>query len=259
MIKHYFKIALRNFAKQKGLAFINVFGLSVGLACFTLFLLFAVNEFNFDQFHKNANNIYRVYLWSQAKGEEQAKGIVYHPMPLGAAMQQDLPGIENYVRLKEAGQETFIKTNNQVNREEVSFADPSFFSVFSFKLRSGDPAKALQDIHSVVLTDATAKKIFGNTDPVGKTIEIEWDNKFVPFIVTAITEDPPSNSSIQFKMLCNFNYLVTTPSGAKRATNWHQYSYQTFVQLKPGSTLPSDKNLFIAFRKKYYPDEEERS
>jgi putative ABC transport system permease protein len=259
MIKHYFKIASRNFAKQKGLAFINVFGLSVGLACFTLFLLFAVNEFSFDRFHKNAKNIYRVYLWSEAKGEEKAKGIVYHPMPLGAAMQQDLPGIENYVRVKEAGQETFIKTNNEVNREEISFADPSFFSVFSFKLKSGNFANALQDIHSVVLTDATAKKIFGNTDPVGKTIEIEWDNKFAPFTITAIAEDPPSNSSIQFKMLCNFNYLTTTPSGAKRANNWHQYSYQTFVQLKPGSTLPSDKNLLIAFRKKYYPDEEEKS
>ena len=259
MIKSYLKIALRNLTNQKGLAFINIFGLSVGIACFSLFVLYSVNEFSFDCFHKNGNNIYRVYQWTAAKGEEPAAGKAYHPMPLGAAMKQELPGVKEYVRLREARGESFIKANNQVDREEVSFADPLFFSVFSFKLKSGDPAKALEDLHSVVLTEKTAKKIFGETDPVGKTIEIKTEDKFVPFTVTAIAENPPSNSSIQFKILGNFNYLATTKSGAKRVNDWHQFSYQTFVQLKPGSSFSFDKNLLIAFRKKYYPDEEAKS
>jgi putative ABC transport system permease protein len=72
MFKNYFKIAIRNLAKQKTLAFIDIFGLSVGLACFSLFMLYAVNEFSFDRFHKNADNIYRMYLWVVAKGEDQA-------------------------------------------------------------------------------------------------------------------------------------------------------------------------------------------
>jgi putative ABC transport system permease protein len=92
--------------------------------------------------------------------------------------------------------------------------------VFSFKLSSGDPVKALEDIHSVVLTQETANKIFGKTDPIGKIIEIKMEDEFVPFTVTSIAEDPPSNSSIQFRILGNFNYLATTPTGAKRVNNW---------------------------------------
>jgi putative ABC transport system permease protein len=113
--------------------------------------------------------------------------------------------------------------------------------VFSFKLRSGDPAKALEDIHSVVLTEETAKKIFGKTDPIGKIIEIKMEDEFVPFTITSIAEDPPSNSSIQFKVLCNFNYLGTTQTGAKRINNWRQFSYQTYVQLQAGSSLALTK------------------
>ncbi|MGH2649325.1 MAG: ABC transporter permease, partial [Ginsengibacter sp.] len=259
MFKNYFKIAIRNLAKQKTLAFINVFGLSVGIACFSLFMLYAVNEFNYDNFHKKGNNIFRVYLWSQAKEGEAAHGDSYQPMPLAPAMKQDLTGVENYVRLREEWGESFIKADNKVAREEVSFADPSFFSVFSFKLKSGSAITALQDLHSVVLTEVTAENLFGKTNPVGKIIEIKTEDKFEPFTITAVAENPPSNSSIQFKILGNFNYLATTKSGTTRAGNWHQYSYQTYVLLKPGSNLPFDKNTLIAFRKKYYPDEEAKS
>jgi putative ABC transport system permease protein len=180
-------------------------------------------------------------------------------MPLGPAMKQDLPDVENYVRIRGGWGESFVKADDRVAREEVSFADSSFFSVFSFKLKSGNPVTALQDLHSIVLTEATAENLFGKTNPVGKIIEIKTDDKFEPFTVTAIAENPPSNSSIQFKMLGNFNYLATTQSGAQRVNNWHQYSYQTYVQLKQGSSLPFDKNLLIAFRKKYYPDEVAKS
>src|SRR6267378_7565952 len=98
MLKHYFKIALRNLARQKVLAFINILGLSLGLACFILFLLYAVNEFSFDRFHKNEASIYRVYRWTEAMQGEDASGDIYLPMPLGPALKQDLPDIENYVR-----------------------------------------------------------------------------------------------------------------------------------------------------------------
>src|SRR5580765_4243737 len=173
MLKNYFKTALRNLAKQKGLTFINIFGLSAGLACFGLFMLYAVNEFSFDRFHKNGNNIFRVYLWTEAKGDERAEGMSYHPAPLGPAMKLDLPDVENFVRIREGWGENFIKANDKVFREEVNFADPSFFSIFSFKLKSGNSSNALQDLHSIVLTEATAEKLFGKINPVGKTISIK--------------------------------------------------------------------------------------
>ena len=259
MFKNYFKIAIRNLAKQKTLAFINVFGLSVGIACFSLFMLYAVNEFSFDSFNKNAKNIYRVYLWSQAKADDPAHGDSYQPMLLAPAMKQDLPGVENYVRFREAWGESFIKADNKVSRGKISFADPSFFSVFSFELKSGSPATALRDLHSVVLTEATAENLFGQTNPVGKIIEIKTDDKFEPFTITAIAKNPPSNTSIQFEMLGNLNYIATTKSRAERVKSWHNYAYQTYVQLKPGSNLPLGKNTLIAFKKKYYPDEEAKS
>ncbi len=259
MFRNYLKTAWRNLFRQKMLAIINVAGLSVGIACFSLFALYALNEFNYDNFHKNKNNIYRVYVWSQAKGGEEAHGMTYQPMPLGPAMKADLPDVENYVRIRGGWNESFIKAGNNVYREEICFADPSFFTVFSFKLFSGSPEKALQDLHSIVLTRTTAERLFGNADPVGKVIQIKMEDAFEPFTITAIAENPPSNSSIQFKMLANFNYIATTRNGAKRANNWNQHSYQTYVRLKPGSGLPSDANTLIAFRKKYYPDEETKS
>src|SRR6476620_85966 len=100
MLKHYFKIAIRNLAKQKALTTINVLGLSIGLACFILFLLYAINEFTFDRFHTNAKNIFRVYRWSEAMGDEKARADVHLPMPLGPALKQDIPGIKEYVRFR---------------------------------------------------------------------------------------------------------------------------------------------------------------
>src|ERR1700757_1431047 len=105
MIKHYIKTAFRSITNKKTLAVINVLGLSLGLACFSLFLLYAVNEFSFDSFHKNKNNIYRVYEWSatDAKGD----GALY--MPLGPAMKQDFPEVVNYVRYSKSWDDKFIK------------------------------------------------------------------------------------------------------------------------------------------------------
>jgi len=259
MFKNYFKVALRNLSKQKLLSFISVFGLAVGIGCFCLFMLYALNEFSFDSFNKNANNVYRVTIWSQGKEDDPSHGNSYQPMPLGPTMQKDLPDVEAYVRFKEDLGQSFVKAGNTVSRERVSFADPSFFSVVAFKLKSGNATTALQDLHSVVLTEAIAEKLFGTVNPVGKIIEIKTEDEFVPFTVTAIAENTPSNSSVQFTMLGNFNYLATTNRGIKRINNWHQYSYQTYVQLKSGSHLPSDESRLIAFRKNYYPDEEKES
>jgi len=131
MLKNYFKTALRNLLKQKGLAFINIFGLSAGLACFGLFMLYALNEFSFDRFHKKGENIFRMYLGFYAQGDEPAGAITYNPVPLGPAMKQDFPDVENYVRFREPWGESFLKAGDNISRGEVSFADPSFFSVFS--------------------------------------------------------------------------------------------------------------------------------
>jgi putative ABC transport system permease protein len=256
MLKHYIKIALRNLVKQKGLTVINILGLSIGLACFILFLLYSVNEFTFDRFHKNANQVYRVYSWWEPMNGQDADGDTYMPMPLGAAMKQDLPDVENYVRLRENWGENFVRAENKVTRIGVTFADPQFFSVFSFKLKSGDPNTALKDFRNIVLTEKIAKRLFGNSDPIGKTVEIKLEDKFEPLIVSAVAEDIPANSTITFDILGNFLFYETTASGKWGVNNWNRSAHPTFVQLRKGSQLPDNAQLLATFRKKYYPDEE---
>jgi len=256
MIKNYLKVALRSLQRQKGLTFINVFGLSTGLACFVLFMLYAVNEFSFDRFNKNAANIYRTYLQREATANNAASASAYMPMPLAAAMQRDLPGVESTVRFKQSFDESFIKFGNQVIREHISFAGPKFFSMFSFPLINGNPASALSDIHNVVLGENTARKLFGNTDVVGKTLQIKINDDFEAFTISGVAKEVPSNSTITFNVLADFDYVEA--SDKRSANNWNRSGYQTFVQLKPGSSLPGDKETMIAFRKKYYPEEDKQ-
>ncbi|HYC27622.1 MAG TPA: ABC transporter permease, partial [Chitinophagaceae bacterium] len=256
MFKNYLKTAWRNLSKQKGLALINILGLSIGIACFTLFLLYAVNELSFDKFHANNQNIYRVYRWTAPMEGEDERLSAYMPMPLGPAMKQDLPGVEDYVRIQDAWDQSFVRIDGNVTREGIAFADPQFFQVFSFPLIQGNPKTALKDLHSLVLTQKTAKKLFGNTDPMGKTVEIKQDGAFQSFVVTGIAKDIPSNSTITFPMLGNYDFVATTKWGASNVNNWRRSSYQTYVVLKPGSKLQTDANRLLTFRKKYYPNEE---
>lgn len=256
MIKHYFKIALRNIGRQKILSFINIAGLSIGLACFSLFLLYTLNEFSFDRFHKNGKNIYRVYRWVEAMETDPARADIYLPMPLGPALKQDIPDVEDFVRIQEPGGESYVKFDNKINRIKVSFADPQFFEMFSFDLKSGNKQTALSSLNSIVLAEKTARTLFGNENAVGKTIQIKKEENFEPFVITAVAKDPPSNSTIQFQALGNFNYLATTNQGKQGVNNWKRSAYHTYIKLKHGSKLPDDPNALVSFRKKYYPNEE---
>lgn len=252
MLKNYFKIALRSLTKQKQLAFINIFGLSVGIACFSLFMLYAINEFSFDAFHKNATNIYLV-LDSDGKPNPKAiAGYFFTPEPLGPAMKKDLPGVENYIRYVQP-YETFIKINKEGRRENIAYADTSFFNVFSYKFKYGNAASAISDLHSMVLTEATAKSLFGKSNAIGESFEVKIENVFETFIVTAVVEDPPSNTSFPFSMLVNFGCFANTEEGKRKADAWGMNSFMTLVELKPGSGLANENKLLADFKRKHFP------
>ncbi len=254
MLRHYFKVAFRSMAKQKVPAFVNIIGLSLGIACFTLFLFYGVNEFSFDRFNKNASNIYRAYIWLQGHDGGDAMYGTYMPMPLGPALKQDLPDVENYVRVQNAWSESFVRVNdNDVHRLKVSYADPQLFSVFSFKFIYGNAKSALQNMQSIVLTQSKAKEIFGTDNVIGRTIEIKVDDKFQPFTVSAVTENIPANSSLTYDLLCSFHFLETAKRAQNFVNNWSNYAFQTFIQLRPGSGLPNDTKKLLSFYKKYYP------
>ncbi|MGE5109068.1 MAG: ABC transporter permease [Sphingobacteriales bacterium] len=257
MLKHYFKIAIRSIARQKVLSGINISGLSIGIACFSLFLLFSVNEFSFDRFHKDAKNIYEVYLWGDEFKDHKANGSPYLPMPLAAAMKQDFPDVIDYARFKTSWNGNFVRVaDNDVRHVKISYADPHFFSIFSFRLKYGNASSALNDLYSLVLTQSRAKELFGSDNVTGRTVQVKIDDDFIPFTVSAVAEDIPSNSSISFDVLANFMFLETV-SEKESADNWHRSGFLTYLQLRPGSGLPNDVEQLRNFRSKRYPEEEE--
>ncbi len=255
MLKHYFRIATRNLAKQKVLTFINISGLSIGLACFSLFLLYAVHEFSYDRGHVHAAQIYRVNEWYTMEGRAPG-GESSLPTPLGPAMKQDLPDVEDYVRIHTVWGEQMVKTGGKTSNSKLSFADAQLLTVFSFPLIAGNAASALASPSNILLTRDKAIQLFGGTDVVGRRLDIRLGNKFEPFVVGGVAENMPSNSSIRFDIMGNFAYLAQTPDVKQSMNDWHMtMGIQTFVLLRPGSRLMQEPQLLAAFRKKYLPDE----
>jgi len=200
MLKNYFKIAFRNFRRQKLYSFINVFGLAVGLAFCTLVFLYVRDELSFDHFHVQRDRIYRVYTARyHPDGSTEARN-AWLPMPLGPAMKADLPEVEQYVRFRKI--EYFVRAGVEAQEEEILFADASIFDVFTFPLLQGNPATALADPGSVVLTEGMARKYFGDEDPEGRQLAIRFTDRFEDFTVTGVAEQPPGNSSIRFGFSC---------------------------------------------------------
>ncbi len=253
MMLNYIKIAKRNLERQKLSAFINVLGLSLGLACFSLFLLYAVNEFSYDRFHVQGPNIYRVYDWWKFTDREGAESS--SATPIGPAMKNDLADVQNFVRVQGVG-ESLVRVEGNIQSAKLLFADPQILSVFSFPLIAGDTTHALQDPNSIVLTRAKALQFFGRTNVVGKQIEIREDGQYTPFTVTAVTEDIPANSTITFDMLGSFDRILNTPMGRASADSWTMtIGISVYVLLRPGSNLMNEPERLAAFRQTYFPNE----
>jgi putative ABC transport system permease protein len=254
MIKQFCRIALRNLGRQKALALINVLGLSVGLTCFIVFLLYAVNESSYDRFHKRAGDIYRVIEWAQGLPDREPGGSAGLSMAMGPALAQDMPDVEHYVRFRGRGR-ILVKVGDQVSRLSVSFADTPFFSMFTFPLLSGSPTHVLEGPHSVVLTRAMATQLFGRVDVTGRFVQIKLDTAYETFEVTGVAENPPPNSIFDFGILINYAAAVAH-SDPRALTDWYEtMGDETYVLLRPGSTLPNDVAKMVAFRARHLPGE----
>ena len=232
MFRNYLKITLRNLKRHKIFSFINIFGLSIGLACSVLILLFVKNELSYDSFHKNADRIYRLSLFENyAKDNQHFNSIT--PGVLGPMLKSYYPEIENSVRISlMAGKITY---GSKSFSEQYELVDPEFFKMFNFPLVKGSPSDVLKDPNSVVITESYAKKYFGDADPIGKTINIQLDNKNENFLVTGIAKDVPENSSIKFNFL--IPYMKISEFFSEKALNSLTMVYcETYVLLKPGVT-----------------------
>ncbi len=232
MIKNYFIIAIRNLSRNKIYAFINVAGLSIGLACAMLIILYVKDEVSYDRFHHNVSNIYRVvsetYKKDGKKDNDQGNTGYFQ----GPKFTANVPGIKSFVRVQ--GGRTDLKTGTEVESHELLYADSNFFSMFSFPLVAGDPGTCLKDKHSIVLSTEAAKKQFGTTDAVGKVMMLKDNGEFMPYKVTAVARKSPQNSSIKFDMLLPMNI---SDEELQNPENWFNIFLNTFVVLDPNADV----------------------
>ena len=233
MIKNYLALAWRNLLRNKVYSFINILGLSLGLGCAMLILLFVKDEVSYDRFHKNVSNIYRIGM-KRVKPDGKVDGIGgYTGYLQGPKFTAGIPEIEAFVRFRQEHRD--IKMKNEIKSEQMFAVDSNFFSVFSFPLLHGNPKTALLDPNSIVISEDVSKKQFGTTDALGKTMLIKNDEgNFAPFSVTGIAKRCPQNSSIKFDMLYP---IKVSKRDAELNENWFNFFLNTFVVLTPGADV----------------------
>jgi putative ABC transport system permease protein len=202
MIRNYIKIALRNISRQKFYAIINITGLTIGLATSLLIVLYIVDEFSYDMFHADINDMYRVDL--KARLSDQYMEIAYTSAPIANAFLEEIPEIRGGCRIAFEHDINISYEDDAYTEKKVLLADSNFFDFFSFKLLHGDLKEALSQPNSIVLTEKSAKKLFGfpditETPPLGKIIRYGTEGRAC--IITGIAEDPPHNSHFQFNMI----------------------------------------------------------
>ena len=228
MIRNYFLVAFRNILKQKFYSIINILGLTVGVAA-TLFIILYINdELSYDRFHTQIDRMYRVGLNGKLAGQEVY--VVSTPPPLASAMVNEVPGIEQSLRLWEWGS-VVVRYEDKVFTDDLVFhTDSNFFDFFSFKLLEGDPKTALKEPNSMVLSESMAKKFFGEEEKLGRIIIFSNDNKAMK--VTGVIEDSPHNSHFKY------NYLVSFSSNEfGESDQWLSNSLNTYFIAREGTDI----------------------
>jgi putative ABC transport system permease protein len=244
MLKNYFKIAFRNLWKHRVFSFLNIMGLTVGMTAAFLIFLYVRFELSYDSFNTRADRIYRVICDIKTPTEIlKASGPSW---AVGPHIMQDFPQIEAAVRV--SGASLLVRKGAIKFQEENSaFADSLFFKMFDFKLVSGNPNTALNEPLSIILSQTTAKKYFGNENPIGQTLLLTGDGLTAK--VTGVMKDNPENSLIKSDMLVSMNTL-TRKMNPGLDDQWGNYGSSCFLLLKPGSNPAILQSRLPAFLEK---------
>ncbi|MEX6685961.1 ABC transporter permease [Danxiaibacter flavus] len=240
MFKNYLKISWRNLMKNKTFSIVNITGLAIGLACFLLIALYVTDELSFDKYNVKADRIFRINSDLLFNGTEAHMPVSSDMM--GAALKKDYPQVEDFARIYASSGNRFIKKGNDyINEERIAFADSTLFNVFTLPALKGDTKIALNEPNAVVITASTAKKYFGTTDVIGKTVEVKNDNPtLTPFKITAVIKDIPANSHFNFDFLFSMKNAPYPQWGDYLSHNFH-----TYLLLKPGVDYKAFEKLFL--------------
>ena len=242
MIKDLLKHSLRSLKKQKGYVFINILGLAIGISCSLIITLFVVHELSYDQYHNNKERLYRLTL--DGKIGDQELLVSSTASVIGPTMLNEFPEVENFMRMNTFG-ETIVKNEESVFIiKDFAEVDSSFFEIFSIPLLKGDIKNALNAPNTMVLSASTAKKIFGNEDPVNKLLKINTRNE--PYRITGVMADIPEKT--------HFNADILTSFMTNRRSNdgeWLNNSFETYILLKPKTNPQTVNDKFPGMIAKY--------
>lgn len=229
MLRHYFVIAIRSLGRQKGYTVINLFGLTIGICCTILIGGYVLDELNYDTYHPDIDNTYRVALHRTFRGSAREYSTV--PIPMAEALKNDFPEITASTRIWNNLSEISVEYEDQEYFEsEILAADSNFFDFFGIKLLQGNPQNALNQPNSVVITSSTAQKYFGTKDALGKTIRLHLGQE-TNFKVSGVCEDVPPRTHFDFDLLISF---ITLP--AHESSMWGAYQTHTYVRLTPDTS-----------------------
>lgn len=234
MLKNYLKVAWRHMLQNKGLSFINIFGLATGMAFAILIGLWIKYETSFDQFHVNKDRIAFVYKHTFFNNEKNSQQAI--PLPLYDELKLNYPEVMRASRL-DWNNDYSLTVGEKKFKKQGRYVDPEFLEMFTFPIVRGNAKTALKDPHSIVITKSLANTLFGSSDPIGKIIKLNNDYNVK---VTAVMKDVPKNSSLSFDFLCPFEYFMQTNDFYKNnKSNWGNNFLMTVVELKEGVSMES--------------------
>ncbi|MEQ9593092.1 MAG: ABC transporter permease [Cyclobacteriaceae bacterium] len=231
MLKSYLKIAMRSLRKNSVYSFINIFGLSVGIACSVLILLWVADETSYDRFHPKVDRLYQV--WTNAHFDGKINSWISVPQPLKNTLNEEISDIKT-AAISDWGSTHLLTVGDSKFNKRGYFVSYEFLEMFQFPLTKGNAESVLDDTYSIVLTESTAKNLFGDEDPINKLIKLD-NNSDVK--VTGVLKDIPSNSSFEFDYLVPFSLMLATQSWAKDSEdNWGNSSFQVYAELPEGTS-----------------------
>ncbi len=246
MFRNILLVTYRNLIKNKAYSFINIVGLTLGIAAFILVSAYVHFEKSYDRMPGAGGTIYRVESQFY-KGGQLTDDWATSTNGYARAMMGNLPEMASFARIDWHNSERVVRYRQTKYREEhVCFADSNFLSFFSYPLIKGDPLKALEEVNTIVISESAAKKYFGNADPIGKFLEINTQEDSYHCAVTGVFKDMPANSTMQFNFLMSW---ATNPAFFKDF--WYQHESYTFVKLKPGASVQNLEAQFPSLAERY--------
>ncbi|HEY2726638.1 MAG TPA: ABC transporter permease, partial [Parafilimonas sp.] len=246
MFKNYFKTAWRNLWKNKIYSSINIIGLAIGMAACIIIMLFVSYEKGFDSLQ--TKNIYRLNEVQKFEGMVSSQKVALSMFPMGPTMQKEFPEIKNFTRINWNTNVQMRYNDKNIYLPQVFNVDSTFFQIFNFKLLNGNRQTALQKPNSTIITKATAEKLFGNENPIGKTITHYGDDT-TSYIVTGVLENIPQNSQLQFDALFSFSTIYS--KNPDLMNNWGGNWLDTYFELAPNANVAVLEKKFPAYLKKY--------